>query len=93
MLGHGHRDFRIDANELCVVVRENGTFIGGVLVDISDNGFCIDCNHNLDVGESVQIRTVGLGRILGTVRWSDGKRAGGVLQPYLGGACASSVLD
>jgi PilZ domain len=77
---------RIQADEHCTVVRENGCLMGGFLVNLSDEGFCIDSNHPLELGERVEMRLAGAGRFHGIVRWRDSNRAGGVLEPYSRGA-------
>jgi hypothetical protein len=80
------RPARIEAHEHCTVVRENGSLMGGFLVNLSDECFCVDTNHALELGERVEMRVAGAGRIQGIVRWLDCKRAGGVLAHYSRGA-------
>ena len=81
------RPVRIQASEFCTIVREDGRLVGGVLVDLSDQGFCVESLHTFEVGERVELRLSGLGRMPGFVRWCDCNRAGGVLEPYSQGAC------
>lgn len=80
------RPTRIEAIECCTVVREDGSLGGGVLVNLSDEGFCIDSNCPLELGERIELRVPGLGCFAGIVRWLDRNRGGGVLEPYVRGA-------
>lgn len=84
---YAERAVRIEANELCTIAREDGRLISGMLLDLSDEGFCVESIHRLDVGERIEIRVRGMGRVAGIVRWFDCCRAGGVLEPYSRGAC------
>lgn len=84
------RPVRLEAVEHCTIVREDGSLICGILVNLSDEGFCIETSDGLELGERVQMRVVGLGCIAGLVRWLDRRRAGGVLEPYSRGACEAS---
>ena len=81
------RPVRIQARELCTIVRQGGELVGAVLVDLSDAGFCVEGLHSFAVGERIELRLRGLGRMPGFIRWSDSGRAGGVLEPYSQGAC------
>lgn len=80
------RPTRIEAAECCTVVREDGSLGGGVLVNLSNEGFCIESNHPLELGERIEVRVPGWGRFAGIVRWLDRNRRGGVLEPYVRGA-------
>ena len=80
------RPTRIDAVEHCMLGREDGSLIGALLVNLSDEGFCVDSSHPLEVGERVEMRVRGVGQIAGIVRWLDGNRAGGVIEQYMRGA-------
>ena len=77
---------RIEANVHCTLVREDGSLVCGFLADVSDKGFCVASNDPLELNERVEIRVSGLGRLAGIVRWVEGGRAGGVLEPYSRGA-------
>ena len=90
MLEHPQRPIRLEAVEHCTIAREGGSLIGGILVNLSDEGFCVESNHRLERGEQIEMRVIGLGRITGIVRWFECNRAGGVLAPYIRGACDSS---
>ena len=81
------RAVRIDVSELCTIVRQDGRLVAGILVDLSDQGFCIESVHRFEAGERVELRIKGLGRRPGLIRWCDSNRAGGVLEPYSQGAC------
>lgn len=70
------------ALEHCTIAREDGSLICGMLINISDEDFCIETNRPLELGERIEMRVVGLGRIVGLIRWCDTKRVGGVLEPY-----------
>lgn len=80
------RPARLEAVECCTVVREDGSLGGGVLVNLSDEGFCIESNHPLELGERIEVCVPGLGRFAGIVRWLNRSRRGGVLEPYVRGA-------
>jgi hypothetical protein len=87
MSGHARRSIRIETNEACTIAREDGGSAGGMLVDVSDEGFCVEISHALHVGERIDVDVAGAGRISGIVRWFDRCRAGAVLAPYSRGAC------
>lgn len=89
MSEHARRSVRIQAVEHCTIALENGKLIGGNLLNLSEEGFCVESNHSLEPGESIEIRVIGVGRIAGIVRWFDCNRAGGVLEPYTQGACGT----
>lgn len=90
---HPERPLRIEAIENCTIIRENGRRVDGLLVNVSDEGFCVESDDPLErsfeVGERLEMHVVGVGRIFGVVRWSECKRAGGVLEPYSRGAFES----
>lgn len=77
---------RFSAMERCAIGRQDGSVDHGKLVDLSKEGFCVDGSRPFDLHERIEIRTIGLGRLSGIVRWCDGHRAGGVLEPYSRGA-------
>lgn len=81
------RAVRIQATELCTIVREDGCLVGAVLVDLSNEGFCVESQHKFEVGERVELRLKGFGRMSGLIRWCECNRAGGLLEPYSQGAC------
>jgi len=83
---YSERPPRFRAIEHCAVVRECGDVAAGILVDLSEQGFCVHSEHHLEVGERVELRVVGAGRISGVVRWLEHNRAGGVLEPFPRGA-------
>lgn len=75
------RPTRLLAHEHCIVARENGEVAGGLLLNLSDGGFCIESRLRVDVGERVELRIMGLGRVSGIIRWTDSNRADAVLEP------------
>lgn len=87
MAQHDLRAARLKADEPCMIVREDGSLLSGILVDLSNEGFCVETGRGLAPGERVEMRVAGLGQIAGLVRWFDCNRAGGVLEPYTRGAC------
>lgn len=87
MSEHPQRPVRLEAIEHCMIAKEGGRLIGGILVNLSDEGFCVESNYPLELGERIEMRVIGLGRIAGIVRWFECNRAGGVLEPYARGAC------
>lgn len=83
---HPERPPRVNIVEHCTVVRESGRVVRGLLVNLSDEGFCVDSDPPLLRGERVEVRVQGIGRLCGIVRWLDCNRAGGVLERYSRGA-------
>jgi hypothetical protein len=84
------RPLRLQATEQCRIVAEgDGTEVDGLLINISDEGFCIESDACFEVGQRIEIRVRGLGRLFGIVRWNSGRRTGGVLEPYTRGAVGS----
>lgn len=86
MLQNSERPARIGAYEHCTIARQNGSPDAGVLLNLSDQGFCLQTSLGLEVGERLEMQVPGLGRISGIVRWTDGSRTGGVLEPFTTGA-------
>lgn len=81
------RPLRLQATEQCRIVAEgDGTEVDGLLVNISDEGFCVESDAAFEVGERIEMQVPGLGRLSGIVRWRSGRRLGGVLEPYTRGA-------
>jgi PilZ domain-containing protein len=80
------RPVRADALEHCVIARESGELVPANLINLSNEGFCVETSHTFEVGERIEMRVLGLGRLPGIVRWFDSHRAGGVLEPYSSGA-------
>lgn len=80
------RPARMVAYEHCTVAREDGSLETGLLLNLSEEGFCVQTTLRPEHGERVEMRVVGLGRVSGIVRWTDGMRAGGVLEPFTTGA-------
>ena len=79
-------NMRFNATEACRILHENGGFHSGTLVNLSDEGFCVEGTSPFELHERIEMRTNGAGRILGIVRWCEGSRAGGVLLPFSRGA-------
>ncbi len=65
------RPIRVEVAEHCTIVREDGTLVDGILVDLSDEGFCLETSAGLEFGERVEMRVSGLGCIAGLIRWLD----------------------
>lgn len=80
------RPARIPAHEHCTIARQDGSLNDGLLLNLSDEGFCVHVRLRLDMGERLEMRVPGLGRFFGIVRWTDGSRTGGVLEPFTTGA-------
>lgn len=83
------RPLRLEASERCTVIDENGSEAEGILINVSDGGFCIESDARFDVGQRIEIRVPGLGQLFGIVRWHTRRRTGGVLEPYTRGAVGS----
>lgn len=77
---------RLGTHEHCTIARENGALNTGVLLNLSDQGFCIKTNLRNGIGERLEMRVPGMGRFSGIVRWANGSRTGGVLEPFTTGA-------
>lgn len=54
----------------------DGSLINVTLVDVSYDGCGIVCTTNLTAGEQIELAIVGRGKVMTTVRWIDGARAG-----------------
>lgn len=76
------RPARVSSHEPCAIARFDGSLAPGVLLNLSNDGFCVECTRNLELNEQIEIRVLGLGRFRGIVRWSSCHRAGGLLQPF-----------
>lgn len=89
---HQERPARSPAVERCMIIRERGRRLAvGTLLDLSEDGFCIDSAETLQIGERVEIRGSGFGCMAGIVRWFVHNRAGAVLEPYTQGAFDASA--
>jgi hypothetical protein len=72
------REARMDTQEACIITRQCGTTVTGVLVNLSEGGFCLESTTPLWSNERIQVRVLGAG-FEGAVRWTKGRRAGGIL--------------
>lgn len=73
------RPVRVASYEPCTIARVGGKLCVGALLNLSNDGFCVEASQPLEPSECVEIRVLGLGRIRGIVRWSISGRAGGLL--------------
>jgi len=80
------RPARVSGHEHCTVAREDGSLASGVLLNLSEEGFCVETSFRPELGERVYMRVVGVGCFSGIVRWTDGVRTGGVIEPFITGA-------
>lgn len=80
------RPVRIMVHEHCTIARQNGGLEAGVLLNLSDQGFSVHTRHRPEVGERIEVQVPGWGRVSGIVRWTNGTRSGGVLEPFTSGA-------
>ena len=87
------RPARFPAHDHCTVAREDGTLALGILLNLSEKGFSVECRHVFDVGERVELRVSGVGCFSGIIRWTDSIQAGGVLHPFANGAFDGSVAS
>ena len=69
---------RIQTREYCVIVRASGACVPAVLVNLSEQGFCVEAVSPLRYHEVLTIRVLGT-YLVGRVRWTDGSRAGASL--------------
>lgn len=67
--------------EQCVIARDDGTLAHGTLLNLSNEGFCVETTTPLRRLERIQIRVLGLGRFHGFVCWANNNRSGGRLDP------------
>jgi hypothetical protein len=81
-LYHPRRSNRVSAREPCTIARFDGSLSHGLLLNLSNEGFCVECTRNLEPNERIEIRVLGLGRFRAIVRWSSFHRAGGLLEPF-----------
>jgi hypothetical protein len=72
------RGHRTTAQEPCIVARESGMCFAATLCNVSQDGFCVESSAALQVGEVIQLRLLGA-LFSGTISWTDGRRAGGLL--------------
>ena len=73
------RAARVDTQEHCVITRQGGRTVIGVLVNLSERGFCLESTTSLESDEHIQVRVLGA-RFEGAVKWTKGRRAGAVLE-------------
>ncbi|GAA3890078.1 hypothetical protein GCM10022276_06390 [Sphingomonas limnosediminicola] len=73
------RAARLETDEQCVITRQCGTTVTGVLLNLSEKGFCLEAATALESDERIQVRV--LGAIFeGAVKWTRGRRAGGIME-------------
>lgn len=80
------RPARVVVYGRCTVILEDGSFESGLLLNLSDEGFCVQTKLRPGLGERVKMGVPGVGHFSGIVRWTDGTRTGGVLEPFTTGA-------
>lgn len=80
------RPARVTGHEPCTVAREDGSLASGVLLNLSEQGFCVETDFRPELGERVGLEVVGVGCISGIVRWTNGVRTGGIIEPFTTGA-------
>lgn len=80
------RPLRLEATERCTIVAEDGNEVEGILINVSDEGFCIESDARFESGQRIEIQAPGFGKVSGIVRWHSHNRTGGILEPYTRGA-------
>lgn len=79
MMTYPPRPSRVPTCEPCMIARCDGSVVQGTLRNLSNTGFSVESKYPLIEGERIEMRIVGLGRLKGTVRWTDKRTAGGWL--------------
>jgi len=74
--GESKREPRVDVRKPALVVNSDGVQINVVILDISSNGFRIEVDDQLRIGEFVSLQ-VDDGLVSAQIRWVLGKEAGG----------------
>ena len=74
--GESKREPRVDVRKSATVINSDGAEIPATILDISSNGFRIEVDDQLRIGEFVGIRVDG-DRMEAQIRWVLGKEAGG----------------
>ena len=70
---------RTITREHCVIARQNGSIVTGILVNLSERGFCLESATPFDATEQIELRVLGT-RLQASVKWAKDHRAGGLLQ-------------
>src|SRR5688572_5859212 len=70
---------RIDVTYPALLIRANGSEQEVTIVDVSADGFSLDGQDGLNIGEQVYLKLGKHGNVQAEVRWVAGPRAGGVL--------------
>lgn len=78
LAGRAERAPRMNTHEHCVIARQDGSAVTAILVNLSERGFCVESNIPLESDEQIEVRVLGA-RLRGSVRWTNYRRAGGVL--------------
>lgn len=79
MMTHPPRPDRVSTCEPCTIARCDGSVVHGTLRNLSNTGFCVEARCQLIEGERIEMRMIRLGRLKGTVRWAEKRKAGGQL--------------
>ena len=79
MTAYPSRPDRVPTCEPCTIARCDGSVVHGTLLNLSNTGFCVEARCRLIEGERIEMRIFGLGRLKGTVRWAEKRKAGGQL--------------
>jgi PilZ domain-containing protein len=79
-VGNVDRSHRTSTHETCIIARENGSKVLATLVNVSDEGFCVESATPLEPHERIEVRVLGT-RLSGSVRWAKQSRAGGAWEP------------
>jgi len=74
--GESKREPRVDVRKPAIVINSDGVESVVTILDISSNGFRIELDDQLNIGEFVALRVEGE-RMEAQIRWVLGKEAGG----------------
>ena len=76
--GKFQRAPRVNTYEHCIIARQNGHTVTGILVNLPDEGFCVESATPLHAEEEIEVRVLGA-RFRGLIKWAKSRRAAGVL--------------
>jgi hypothetical protein len=76
--GNVEREARTNTCEHCLIARQDGSIVTAILVNLSEQGFCVESATSFDDEEQIEVRVLGA-CLKGFVRWTKGPRAGGIL--------------
>ena len=73
------RPYRHEMDEPCVLTRQDGTSVSATLRNLSEHGFCIDSATELQIGEMIRLRILGV-NVAGEILWVRASLSGGCMK-------------